>query len=188
MGNRRLSPDEQALWVALTQSVRPIRRGGANHGAQTPATTGPVDIVSGDAASNGKRAMAAAARILVQAPPRTPAAILDSGWERRIRAGTLSPDMAIDLHGHSLAAAHGRLNQAIAAALTQDARVLLIITGKSRNSEGGAGSSRRGAIRAEIGHWLQTSPYADRIASVRVAHRRHGGDGALYIILRRRKL
>ena len=44
-----------------------------------------------------------------------------------------------------------------------------------------------GAIRGEIGHWLETSSYADRIASVRIAHRRHGGDGALYVILRRKK-
>lgn len=118
---------------------------------------------------------------------RAPVAVLDSGWERRIRNGTLAPDMAIDLHGHSLAAAHARLNQALSAALARDARVLLIVTGKPPKTASSSGGSRRGAIRGEIGHWLETGSYADRIASVRIAHQRHGGDGALYVILRRKK-
>ena len=99
----------------------------------------------------------------------------------------LSPEMSIDLHGHSLAAAHSRLNQALAAALARDVRVLLVVTGKPPKSDGPARHSRRGAIRGEIGHWLETTAYADRIASVRLAHPRHGGEGALYVILRRKK-
>ncbi len=113
--------------------------------------------------------------------------MLDNSWERRIRGGTISPDMSIDLHGHSLSAAHARLNQAIAHALANNARVLLVVTGKPPKTAEKLGGSRRGAIRGEIGHWLETSAYADRIASVRIAHPRHGGDGALYLILRRRK-
>lgn len=107
--------------------------------------------------------------------------MLDGSWERQIRQGRLAPDIAIDLHGHSLSAAHARLDQALASARAQGMRVLLIVTGKPRGRETG-----RGAIRAEIGHWLQASPHADAIASVRTAHPRHGGDGALYVILRRR--
>lgn len=95
--------------------------------------------------------------------------------------------MAIDLHGHSLAAAHTRLNQALAAAWARDARILLVVTGKPPRTAPSEGGTRRGAIRGEIGHWLETSSYADRVASVRIAHRRHGGDGALYVILRRKK-
>ncbi len=56
--------------------------------------------------------------------------MLDNSWERRIRGGTISPDMSIDLHGHSLSAAHARLNQAIANALANNARILLGVTGK----------------------------------------------------------
>jgi DNA-nicking Smr family endonuclease len=113
--------------------------------------------------------------------------MLDSNWERRIRSGTLVPDMAIDLHGHSLSAAHTRLNQALATALSRDLRILLIVTGKPPKAHATGRDSRRGAIRGEIGHWLETSAYADRIASVRLAHPRHGGEGAIYVILRRKK-
>ena len=85
--------------------------------------------------------------------------------------------MSIDLHGHSLASAHARLNQAMASAVTNNARILLVVTGKPPKMTEKAGASRRGAIRGEIG----------QIASVRIAHPRHGGDGALYVILRRKK-
>ncbi|MFD1106631.1 Smr/MutS family protein [Sphingobium olei] len=180
MARRRLSPDEQALWSALTRSVRPIRPGQRQPPAPLPTT--PDSSVPVSAAP----AIKSPPRTQAMPPPRVPAAVLDSGWERRIRSGAIIPDMSIDLHGHSLAAAHGRLDQAIAAALARDARVLLVVTGKPRAAPA-SGASRRGAIRAEIGHWLDVSPHADRIASVRIAHPRHGGDGALYLILRRKK-
>jgi len=108
---------------------------------------------------------------------------LDSGWEKRIRSGALQPERSVDLHGHSVAAAHATLDSALGQALRDGVRVLLVVTGKPR--PGRLAPDGRGAIRAEIGHWLDRSPHADRIASVRVAHPRHGGDGALYIILRR---
>lgn len=95
--------------------------------------------------------------------------------------------MTIDLHDHSLAAAHVRLDQAIDAAMARDARVLLVVTGKPRKRDDSSSLYRRGAIRAEIGHWLGRGRHAAQIASVRNAHPRHGGEGALYIILRRKK-
>lgn len=111
--------------------------------------------------------------------------MLDGTWERQIRRGLLSPDIAIDLHGHSLATAHALLGRTLAGALASSARVVLVVTGKARPTGEGHAAGRRGAIRAEIGHWLETGPHAPFIASVRRAHQRHGGDGALYVILRR---
>jgi DNA-nicking Smr family endonuclease len=180
MVRRRLSSEEEALWSALTRTVRPIRPA-MQVVAVDPAPAAPPGVPP------VKRLTPPPSRIIAAPPARTPAAVLDSGWERRIRGGTISPDVSIDLHGHSLSAAHARLNQAIAAALARDARVLLVVTGKPPKNAAMGSASHRGAIRGEIGHWLETSPYADRIASVRVAHPRHGGDGAIYLILRRKK-
>jgi len=70
-------------------------------------------------------------------------------------------------------------------AVADGVRILLVVTGKPRPDR--IAPHGRGAIRAEIGHWLESSPVADRIASVRSAHPRHGGDGALYVILRRER-
>lgn len=121
------------------------------------------------------------------APRSAPADVLDTSWERRIKRGLLQPEMSIDLHGHSLALAHQRLERALAEAAAQGVRVLLVVTGKARERSAQGDRPARGAIRAEIGHWLDRSAHADRIASVRNAHPRHGGAGALYIILRRKK-
>ena len=139
------------------------------------------------AITSGRGLTPAPSRPADTVPIRSPAAVLDTSWERRIRSGTLAPDMAIDLHGHSLSSAHARLNQALSSALTRDLRILLIVTGKPPKSAAPGREGRRGAIRGEIGHWLETSPFADRIASVRLAHPRHGGEGAIYVILRRKK-
>ncbi|MEZ5655597.1 MAG: Smr/MutS family protein [Sphingobium sp.] len=116
-----------------------------------------------------------------------PTPILDSSWERRIANGSLAPDMTVDLHDHTLATAHRRLDQALGMARSQGARVLLVVTGNPRPvAATPLGEKARGAIRAEIGDWLALSGHADSIASVRTAHPRHGGKGALYVILRKR--
>ena len=71
-------------------------------------------------------------------------------------------------------------------ALEKGDRVLLLITGKPRPSDDyAARGHRRGAIRAKVLDWLAAGPHASRIAAVRPAHPRHGGAGALYIVLRR---
>ncbi len=186
MARRHLSEEERALWAAVARTVRPLRRA-------VPKPKPAADQAEPPAAiPKPPPKVKRAARPVIPPPPppatRAPAPTLDTSWEKRIRGGTLAPDVSIDLHGHTLAAAHARLIHAVQAALAQDARVMLVVTGKPpRGTEAKGEGSRRGAIRAEIGHWLQTMPYADRIASVRIAHPRHGGDGALYIILRRRK-
>lgn len=177
MVRRNLSPEEQALWKALTRSIRPLRPVARDTAIAAPSPA-------------AKAATGLTPRPVppIAAPPaRKPSAVLDSTWERQIRSGKLEPEMAIDLHGHNLAAAHVRLNQALAAAVARDVRVLLVVTGKPPKGAASGGGSHRGAIRGEIGHWIETSIYADRIASVRIAHRRHGAEGALYVILRRKK-
>jgi DNA-nicking Smr family endonuclease len=93
------------------------------------------------------------------------------------------PDRTIDLHGHTLASAHHALEHALARAIADDVRVLLVITGKPPKPD----TKVRGLIRANIGDWLGTSGYRDRIAAVRHANPRHGGTGALYLILRRKR-
>jgi DNA-nicking Smr family endonuclease len=115
------------------------------------------------------------------APPR-PGATLDAGWDRRLSRGLVQPDAILDLHGHNLATAYDLLDRRLERAIDQNARLLLLVTGKPPGPERPV---RRGAIRAAIGDWLAASRHAGRIAAVRNAHPRHGGLGALYIILRR---
>lgn len=113
-----------------------------------------------------------------------PGVTLDGGWDKRLARGMVMPDRSIDLHGHTLASAHALLDQGLAQAVARGDRVLLLVTGKPPRPESERPHAR-GAIRAAVTDWLAASRHADHIAAVRGAHPRHGGAGALYIVLRR---
>jgi DNA-nicking Smr family endonuclease len=187
MAGRRLSPEEREIWQALARTVRPLRR------AQPKPAPAPApakeDSPQPVAPMRVRGRVPPARRADPPVPPQpAPVPVLDSTWEKQIRSGRLSPDISVDLHGLNLAAAHLRLDRLLGDAFVYGWRVLLVVTGKPRATRPLPGESgKRGAIRAEIGDWLAQSVHASRIASVRSAHPRHGGDGALYIILRRQE-
>ena len=118
-------------------------------------------------------------------PAQARQAGLDSHWERRLKGGTLAPDFTLDLHGHGLDAAYSRLMSGVAQARAMEARTILLVTGKPRPVAAADRGSSRGAIRAKVLDWLAASSHHSAIAAVRSAHRRHGGEGALYIVLKR---
>lgn len=113
-----------------------------------------------------------------------PGVTLDSSWDRRLSRGLAAPDCVVDLHGHSLATAYARLDAALEQAIAEGDRVMLLVTGKPPRPDSERPHAR-GAIRNAIGDWLAASRHARAIAAVRNAHPRHGGQGALYIVLRR---
>lgn len=122
------------------------------------------------------------------APARVPqpvtARTLDASWDRRLARGIAEPDATVDLHGHTLASAHALLDAALARAIGRGDRLVLLVTGKPPRPESERPHAR-GAIRAAVADWLAGSRHADAIAAVRPAAPRHGGAGALYIVLRR---
>jgi len=181
MSERRLDPEESALWQRVTATVRPITRNVAKTPSSTENSAPPVAKPKGRVPP---MRVPAATPVSQQKPL---ADSLDGGWDRRLRRGTTEPDWTIDLHGHTLDSARRLLDNALDQALAEGVRVLLLITGKPpRDGDRDIdGRPRRGLIRASIGTWLQSSRHAGRIAAVRNAHPRHGGTGALYIILRR---
>jgi DNA-nicking Smr family endonuclease len=168
---RRLSPEESALWRKVIESVRPLDVGSTPESEPPPpqpAASPPVK-----------------ARRVVPSPVKAkePGTTLDGSWDRRLGRGLVQPDLAVDLHGHNLATAYDLLDRKLGQAIVMDARLVLLITGKPPADR----SSKRGAIRAAVGDWLHASRHAGDIAAVRNAHPRHGGAGALYIVLRRRR-
>jgi DNA-nicking Smr family endonuclease len=112
---------------------------------------------------------------------------LDSSWERKIARGGLDPDFSLDLHGSGLDQAYLRLMHGMAQARAMGARVVLVVTGKPRPTEAADRGTARGAIRAKIIDWLGASEHAGSIAAIRGAHKRHGGQGALYVVLKKRR-
>jgi DNA-nicking Smr family endonuclease len=119
--------------------------------------------------------------------PLSPDRGLDSSWERKLAQASIDPDFTLDLHGHTLDQAHARLDQGLLQAKAMNARLVLLITGKARPVAAADRAGKRGAIRAKVLDWLAAGPHAGDIAAVRNAHRRHGGEGALYLVLKRRR-
>jgi DNA-nicking Smr family endonuclease len=118
---------------------------------------------------------------------RGPQGNLDSHWDRRLKSGQLQPEITLDLHGHNLDAAYDRLMGGMAQARAIGARSILLVTGKPRPVAAADRGTQRGAIRAKVLDWLAASSHHPAIAAVRRAHQRHGGDGALYIVLKRER-
>jgi DNA-nicking Smr family endonuclease len=182
---RVLSAEERALWRRVTADVR----------GKVVVEADPVPAVPANALPPRQTPIVVAKVVAKPAPalqrhqlPRTAAhrATLDGKWDRDLKTGKVSPDRVIDLHECTLAQAHDRALAGLDAAIAMGERLVVMVTGKAP----GPGRSRldsplRGIIRASITDWLHGAPFASRIAAIRPAHARHGGAGALYVVLRR---
>jgi len=183
MPGRPLGPDEAALWARVLATVRPLP------GKNLPSTARQYPDES---ASPGPKVAIPASRSSSSRPstaklePGRPGTTLDSSWDRRLSRGLAVPDFTVDLHGHTLATAYARLDRALEQAILAQARVVLLVTGKPPRPDSERPHAR-GAIRDVVGDWLAASRHASAIAAVRNAHPRHGGQGALYIVLRRQR-
>jgi DNA-nicking Smr family endonuclease len=173
---RSLSPDEQSLWARVTATIRPLSRDLKDLPQASEKTEGPKSVRADVSPPSAKRLP----------PPQLirprPGSTLDGSWDRRLKSGSVEPDRVIDLHGHTLDQAWSAIDRGLDQSIHRGDRVVLLITGHARPGEPPVG---RGRIRAAVHDWLAVSRHASRIAAVRGAHRRHGGGGSLYIVLRR---
>ncbi|WP_243453886.1 Smr/MutS family protein [Sandaracinobacteroides saxicola] len=139
--------------------------------------------VARDAAASPKKA----------APRRvvTNSETLDGSWDRKLSSGRVVPDLTLDLHGLSRETARALLLRRVDSAARNGARVILVITGKGQTPGAQPADLMpgvkppKGAIRASLPRWLGEAGISERVAAVRRAHPRHGGAGAVYLILRR---
>jgi DNA-nicking Smr family endonuclease len=192
---RGLTAGEQAAWAHLASSVKPLP------GKKRPAPPAPPPAAADTKAkaapappgkfvkpAKAQPKLPAKPRLPVPAPaaPPQPAPGLDSHWDRRVKAGRLEPDLTLDLHGHTLDTAYDRIMSALDQARSMGARVVLVVAGRERPVDPADRMAKRGAIRAKLLDWLAASRHAEAITAVRRAHIRHGGEGALYLILKRR--
>ena len=169
---RPLSAEEKALWRKVIETVRPLEGVALPDApADPPAPARRPAPTAAPAPAAGKRR------------PAGVGTTLDASWDRRLARGLVPPDLVVDLHGHSQAAAYDLLDRRLEQAIAGGDRLLLLVTGKPPAAE--RRPAARGAIRAAVDDWLHASRHAGAIAAVRGAHPRHGGAGALYIVLRR---
>lgn len=113
---------------------------------------------------------------------------MDAKAFRRLKRGKLDPESRIDLHGMTLDRAHPVLVSFILSSQAQGLRLVLVITGKGKDrDEGGPIPVRRGVLRNQVPSWLALPPCAQAVLQVVQAHVGHGGGGAYYVWLRKRR-
>jgi DNA-nicking Smr family endonuclease len=119
---------------------------------------------------------------------------VDGGTQARLDRGTLDPQARIDLHGMTETAAHRALATFIRGAASRGHRLVLVVTGKGKQAADPHEAfdlelvqRRRGVLRSMTPRWLAEPELSGFVADIRPAHRRHGGDGALYVYLRKVK-
>ncbi len=114
---------------------------------------------------------------------------VDGRTAERLRRGAIVPDSKLDLHGLTEEAAHRVLWSFLQTAYRRGDRLVLVVTGKGAPVPGGPflESRSHGVLKAMVPRWLREPQFARLIADTRCAHRRHGGEGALYVYLRKAK-
>lgn len=176
-GKRRrvLSPEERVLWTTVTKSVAPLR--------ESPATNGNHDANMADSprvASTGAKPVSIAPSLTEKKSP-PPLAPLGRRMKQRVARGKEKIDGRLDLHGLRQSEAHAMLLRFLHAASSRGARLVLVITGKG----GRAGGGERGVLKRQVPQWLGLPEFRALVVGFEDAHIAHGGEGALYVRIRR---
>lgn len=179
-GKRPLSDEERRLWETIAQSVDPLEH-------RPPPLKTPPEPVPTPAPPPGKPAPPH--RTARPAKPTAPApAAIDRRTRTRLSRGNLEVDASLDLHGLTQSAAHVRLRHFLEEGHARGARLVLIITGKGGTAaETEYGREERGVLRRAVPLWLSSAELRHLVAGFDEAGRRHGGSGALYVRIRRRR-
>ena len=182
---RLLSEEDRALWDAVKKSVTPLEKPRPRP-APAPKPPEPVPEMPAPPAAplppgKAKRGPAPAVAAAKPAPAPLPAGI-DRRTQRALRRGRMDIDDRIDLHGMTQEAAHYRLIGFLMEAHRRRLSVVLVITGKGDGSWDG-----RGVLKRVVPGWLKVAPVAALVAGFAEAHAYHGGAGALYVRLRRKR-
>ena len=177
---RVLSYDERVLWTTVTQSVAPMHEGGPEPAPPQAEPSPPP------APATPKRGAAKPVPLPQPTPAKPPSppplTPLGRRARQRVARGREPIDARMDLHGLTQAEAHAALSRFLHAASARGARLVLVITGK-----GGRGGSERGVLRRQVPHWLALPDMRELVIGFEDAHIAHGGEGALYVRLRRRR-
>jgi DNA-nicking Smr family endonuclease len=176
MSRRRLSDEERALWKGFARAVTPLRE---------KAPGGEPGISSHQAP---KTATSRTAFRHEPAKPKEPSPLgqFDRRLRQRVARGRTAIDARLDLHGMTQKKAHAALLYFLQQAQANDAKVALVVTGKGLGSAAAA-ASERGVLRRQVPLWLSLPEFRRFIVSFEQAHVGHGGEGALYLRLRRRE-
>jgi DNA-nicking Smr family endonuclease len=183
-GRRRLTAEEERLWAAVARSVRPLRLKPAT---KPSAVQLAKAVASKPQSAKPNVAKPSVARHVEHAPQPvahktkspSPANAFALRERQQLARGKAEIGGRIDLHGMNQAEAHDALLRFLRRAQAEGAKFVLVITGK-----GGPGGDR-GVLRRQVPLWLALPELRACVLGFDVAHVGHGGEGALYVRLRK---
>jgi DNA-nicking Smr family endonuclease len=184
---RELSEEEHALWRGVARSVKPLRSRGArepdNEPVAPPAAPHPPGHPKGITKDSPKAKPKEKSSKDKPTKPAPPLAPLGRRDKQKLARGSAEIEARIDLHGLTQAEAHAALARFLRRAQHDGARFVLVITGKGARP--GDHASERGVLRRQVPLWLRLPDFRDTVVGFEEAHATHGGEGALYVRLRR---
>ncbi|MCC8980486.1 Smr/MutS family protein [Bradyrhizobium acaciae] len=177
---RALSEEERVLWESVAKQVKPLRKRpaaakaqavssdpAAHHASAKPIPVRPVTPVK------------AASAPRPQAPPLAP---IGRRERAKLSRGRQEIDARLDLHGMTQLRAHRVLHAFLQRAHSDGLTFVLVITGKGKV---GGLESERGVLRRQVPEWLSLPEFRSLVVGFEEAHIGHGGEGALYVRVRR---
>jgi DNA-nicking Smr family endonuclease len=174
--SRRLSEAERTLWKQITRHIEPLRTTPSAQDSEiAPDASAAAPVISTATAMPAKPAK----RPQVKAPPAL--APLGRRAKQRVARGREAIDGRLDLHGLTQAEAHGALMRFLQTAQARGAKLVVVITGKGSR----AGRERVGVLKRQVPLWLALPEFRALVVGFEEAHRTHGGEGALYVRVRR---
>jgi DNA-nicking Smr family endonuclease len=174
---RPLTAAEHALWSQVTRSVAPLRR-------RRPQQEAHAEAEEVEAKPTRPVPAAAAQMPAPRVAPRPPGlAPIDRRLKQKLARGREAIDRSIDLHGLTQAEAHAALVRFLRVARAEGARLVLVITGKGGRSDDF--TVDRGVLRRQVPLWLRSAELRDAVIGFDWAHAAHGGEGALYVRIRK---
>lgn len=172
-GRRNLSDEERALWAGFARVIKPLRP------AKAPLLK-PI-VASAKAAATRREPPARQEQPTAKSLPLAP---FDRRLKQRVSRGRDAIDARIDLHGMTQPEAHAALLRFLRQAQANEAKVALVVTGKGAGKDA-HDPSTRGVLRRQVPMWLALPEFRHFVVGFDEAHPSHGGQGALYVRLRR---
>src|SRR3954452_12987704 len=176
---RGLSEEDRALWESVAKQVKPLRK---RHRAPKPS------IASAEAETKVAQKPSASPRhdapqrIVTPAKPEPPPLAPIARRERsHLSRGRKEIDARLDLHGMTQTRAHRELSGFLHRAHSTGLSFVLVITGKGKLGA----ESERGVLRRQVPQWLALPEFRSLVVGFEQAHNGHGGEGALYVRIRR---
>lgn len=169
--SRKLAPDEARLWSVVAATVRPMP-------GRAPLPIPPASARAAAAAATPLHITAT--RTAGFSPPvkRAGPDPIEPNRKRRLERGRAPLEATLDLHGLDQDRAERVLKSFLIDGYERGLRAALIITGRGVHGDG--------VLRRRTPEWLGAADLRHVVAGFSQAHQKHGGDGALYVALKRK--